>query len=120
MQIDEIREYCLALPGVTEDIKWEDHLCFNIGEKMFLVTNPDQIPVSVTLKTTDERFEILITQEGVLPAPYMARNKWVQIDSLSRFNSEEWKLLIDTSYALIFAKLPVKTKTALHPNWKKI
>ena len=57
MTIEEIRNYYLTLPSVTEDIKWCDHLCFNIGGKMFLVTNPDGFPISVSFKTTDALFE---------------------------------------------------------------
>ena len=41
MTVEELREIALKLTGVTEDIKWQDHLCFSVGNKMFLVTSPD-------------------------------------------------------------------------------
>ena len=44
MNIPELQQLCKALPGMTEDIKWENHLCFNVGGKMFLVTSPDNVP----------------------------------------------------------------------------
>lgn len=38
MSIDWIRERCLALPHVTEDVKWETNLVFSVAEKMFAIT----------------------------------------------------------------------------------
>ncbi len=110
MTLDEIRNYCLSLNGVTESIKWEDHLCFCVGEKMFVITSPDHFPVTASFKTTDELFEELVLKEGVIPAPYLARNKWVHVDDIERLTHEEWINLIDIAYNLIFAKLPLKTK----------
>ncbi|WP_082022169.1 MmcQ/YjbR family DNA-binding protein [Flavihumibacter sp. ZG627] len=57
MIIDLIREICLSLPAVTEDIKWESHLCFNVGGKMFLISSPDEVPVNATFKVPEESFE---------------------------------------------------------------
>lgn len=37
MDVKDLRSMCKQLPGVSEDIKWEDHLCFNVGGKMFLL-----------------------------------------------------------------------------------
>ena len=110
MTIEEIRSCCLALPGVTEDIKWEDHLCFNVGGKMFLVTAPDNFPVSASFKASDADFEELQEREGFIPAPYMARYKWIFVDNLERMTGEEWDKYIRISYDLVFAKLSGKVK----------
>jgi len=110
MNIEEIRNYCLSLLGVTEDIKWEDHLCFNIGSKMFLVTNPNKFPVSASFKTTDKLFNELTMKDGVIPAPYMARHKWVYVDNIDRLVKSEWKEFIKIAYELVLTKLPVKIK----------
>lgn len=110
MTLEEIRDYCLAKPGVAESIKWENHLCFVVGEKMFLVTAPDHVPVSASFKTSDELFDALSAKEGIIPAPYMARNKWVQLDDIRRLSDKDWKKYIDLSYALIASKLPAKLR----------
>ena len=111
MTIAEIREICLAFPGVTEDIKWGDHLCFNIGGKMFLVTAPDNVPVSASFKTSDEDFDSLPNRPGFIPAPYMARNKWIFVDDISRLSNKDWQKYLQRSYELIFSKLSNKLKT---------
>lgn len=113
MTIDEVRKYCLSLPGVTEDIKWEDHLCFCVGAKMFLITSPDRFPVNASFKTTDEGFEELIVRDGIIPAPYLARNKWVQVENIEKIKASEWKEFINTSYRLVFSKLPQKAKKVI-------
>ena len=106
--LEEIRDYCLKLKGTTEDIKWENHLCFCVGEKMYVVTSPDEVPVSASFKASDEDFEKLITREGIIPAPYMARNKWVKVDNIERFSLEEFSHYAQKSYELVKSKLPKK------------
>jgi predicted DNA-binding protein (MmcQ/YjbR family) len=113
MSIEEIQTICNNLPAVTEDIKWEDHLCFNIGGKMFLVTSPDSVPSSASFKVPDEAFEVLASREGFMPAPYMARYKWVHLDNINRLSPREWKQHITDSYHLIAGKLPKKVRKEL-------
>src|SRR5438132_11719536 len=78
MNIETLRNICKSLPGVTEDVKWEDDLCFLIAGKIFCITGFDS-PLMVSLKVPDEEFEGLIASEGISPAPYLARYKWVLI-----------------------------------------
>jgi predicted DNA-binding protein (MmcQ/YjbR family) len=120
MTISEIREICLAFRSVTEDIKWENHLCFNIGGKMFLVTAPDNVPVSASFKTSDEDFELLPNRAGFIPAPYMARNKWIFVDDISRFSNKEWQKYLQLSYELIFSKLSKRLQSEITSKKKII
>lgn len=111
MTLEVIQKICNSFPDVTEDIKWEDHLCFNTGGKMFLITSPDQLPVTASFKTSEEKFNELTELEGFKPAPYLARHKWVWVDDISRLNSREWKELLRLSYELVKTKPPKKRKT---------
>jgi predicted DNA-binding protein (MmcQ/YjbR family) len=108
--LEDIQQICHGFAAVTTDIKWEDHLCFNIGDKFFLVTAPDHVPVSATFKVRDEDFEALSARPGCKPAPYLARYKWVHVDDITRFSLNEWKELLKTSYALVASKLPAKIR----------
>jgi len=107
MDIETIRNICKDLPHVTEDIKWGDDLCFLIGEKMFCVSNLNP-PLKVSLKVTDEEFVELSNSPGIIPAPYVARYKWILVEDMSRFINKEWKHYITQSYNLVKAKLPKK------------
>ena len=113
MEIEDIQKICRSFKGVTEDIKWEDHLCFNVGNKMFLITAPDKVPHTATFKVTDEDFELLPEREGFIPAPYMARYKWIYVDDINRFSKKEWEKYLKQSYDLVFAKLPLKVKNGI-------
>jgi predicted DNA-binding protein (MmcQ/YjbR family) len=113
MTIEDLQKICRKLNGVTEDIKWEDHLCFNVGGKMFLVTAPDRIPHSASFKVSDECFEEVCNWEGFIPAPYMARHKWAHLDDISRLNKKQWEEFIKQSYNLVASKLSAKLKKEL-------
>lgn len=112
MDIEWLRKYCLKLPGTKEDIKWGNDLCFLVGGKMYCVTglNP---PLSVAFKVPDEEFEELSETDGFIPAPYMARAKWVLVTKPERLSKKEWETYINNSYELIKAKLPKKTRDNL-------
>ncbi|QEE50352.1 hypothetical protein FUA48_12415 [Flavobacterium alkalisoli] len=110
MTIEELQNICATLPGVTYDIKWEDHLCFNVGEKMFLITSPDSVPHNASFKVSADDFEELTQREGIIPAPYLARYKWVQADDINRFTKKEWEKYLPAAYQLVFDKLPAKVK----------
>lgn len=107
MNIEELRALCLSLPGVTEDIKWGADLCFLVGEKMFCVTSIDP-PHSVSFKVTNEEFDEMVARPDIIPAPYMARNKWVNVQDWNMLTDAEWESYVKQSYSLVKAKLPKK------------
>ena len=116
MEIEDLQEICNDLIGTTTDIKWEDHLCFNVGAKMYLVTSPDKIPHSASFKVTEQDFHLLCEKDGFSPAPYLARYKWVYVDDINRLDKNEWKKLVTQSYQLIYNKLPAKVKKEIQAN----
>ncbi len=106
MTIEMVRSMCRALPDVTEDIKWGHDLCFCIAGKMFAVVNLEA-PHSIAFKCTPETFGELVERPGIIPAPYMARNMWVQEQELGDvLDRRELEPLIRTSYELVVARLP--------------
>ena len=67
-----------------------------------------------SIKCTEESFNELIELDGIIPAPYLARNKWVQVNpSECTLKKEEIQKLIAASYNLIFAKLPKKVRSTI-------
>lgn len=105
MNVEEIRAYCLSLPSVTEDVKWGADLCFCIGAKMFCVTGLDG-PFGVSFKVKDDEFDALSVSHNIIPAPYVARYKWIFVDAADRFTIDEWKHYISQSDNLVRLKLP--------------
>lgn len=106
MDLEALRKYCLSFPGATEDIKWGADLCFCVGAKMFCVTGADSITGGLSVKCTPEKFAELIEREGIDPAAYVGRYKWVRISDLDAVSNDELNDLISTSYELVRDKLP--------------
>jgi len=113
MNLEELRKFCLAFPGATEDIKWGNDLCFCVGERMFCVTSVDSSDSGISLKCTPEKFDELIEREGIEPAAYVVRYKWVHIAKLDAVAPGELKSLIENSYQLVFQKLPKKVRDSI-------
>lgn len=107
MNIELLRNICKKLPAVTEDIKWGNDLCFLLAEKMFCVACLEP-PFRVSFQVKDDEFAELSESEGIIPAPYMARNKWIQVQDENRFSKKEWEHYIRQSYELKKAKLAKK------------
>ncbi len=107
MNIEQLRKLCLSLPHTTEDIKWDNDLCFLIGEKMFCVTGLEG-SFSASFKAKDDEFNELTEIDGIIPAPYLARYKWVLVKNPSALTKKEWNHYICQSYETIKSKLPKK------------
>jgi predicted DNA-binding protein (MmcQ/YjbR family) len=112
MNIESLRAFCLNLSATTEDIKWGHDLCFSIGAKMFAVTGVDS-PFTVSFKVTPEQFGELTSRDGIVPAPYMARNFWVLIEKPEQLSEMEWQEYLEQSYELVKSKLPKKLQKEL-------
>ncbi|HET6512747.1 MAG TPA: MmcQ/YjbR family DNA-binding protein [Candidatus Kapabacteria bacterium] len=112
MTLDDIRAHCLALPGTTEDSPWEDHFAYKVGGKMYVITSATN-PVSMSIKCSEEDFNELIEREGIKPAPYLAKHKWVQLERANVVNARELKTLLTKSYEIIKSKLSKKLQREL-------
>jgi len=108
MNIKQAKEFCRSLPGATEDIKWVDHLVFSVGGKMFAVTDVDAKATSIRFKVDDDRFLELTDRPGIIPAPYLAKSRWIRVEDIKSLNDAEAKELLQRAHELIFAKLTKK------------
>ena len=79
MNIEEIREYCLAKPGVTEGFPFgEDVLVFKVMNKMFALTGLEGDPPYVNLKCDPERaINLREPYEDIRPGYYMNKVIWL-------------------------------------------
>ena len=106
MTIETIRQICRSMPGVTEDVKWGNDLCFCVSGKMFAAMDLNP-PHSIGFKCTPNDFGELTERPGIRPAPYLARAMWVQEETLgTALNRAEMERLLRSAYDLVVAKLP--------------
>ena len=114
MNVPAIKKFCAALPHVTGDIKWGADQVYSIGGKMFCVAYVDpQKQSTVSFKVDDDLFLSFTDRDGFIPAPYMARAKWVQVIDLKKINDAELKALITRSYELVACKLTKKLRAEI-------
>lgn len=120
--IDWVRDFCLSLPHTTEKIQWVHNLLFCVGGKMYCVVNlePGLSPTKIALKCTPEKFAELVEIEGIIPAPYMARNHWVAFTDMSALRQPEVRELIRDSYDLVISRLPKKLRAGLGSRKQRI
>jgi len=111
---ESVRAHCLSFPHATENVQWGNDLVFKIAGKMFAVMALEgPVKYIMSFKCTEEKFNELIEQEGMDPAPYMARNKWVAIERLNVLSDKELKSLLRKSYDLVVEKLPKRVREQL-------
>jgi predicted DNA-binding protein (MmcQ/YjbR family) len=113
MQMDAtaIRKYCLSFPQATENLQWDDELCFKIGGKIFVMLGLDSLPQRMCFKCTPEKFAELCELEDVRPAPYVGRYQWVMLDRLDAVPHDELQELIRQSYQMVRSKAKIADPT---------
>jgi predicted DNA-binding protein (MmcQ/YjbR family) len=117
MDIDWVRKTCLEFPHVTEQIQWGHDLVFKVAGKMFAVACLEPAPVCLSFKCSNESFADLTERPNIIPAPYLARAKWVALENEDAITRSELSELLRTSYDLVFAKLPKRLQAELSESW---
>lgn len=109
MNIEEIRDYCLAKPGVTEGLPFgEDTLVFKVGEKLFLLTSISS-GNQFNVKCDPERaVELRERYSEVQPGYHMNKKYWNTVYTDGSLTRRQLCDMIDHSYGLVFKSLPKK------------
>lgn len=111
---DALQQHAAARAGATTDIKWGADWVASVGGKMFFVTGAEPGPArACSFKVDDHRFLELTGLPGLVPAPYLARVKWVQLQDPNALPLDELKALVSRSHELVLGKLPKKLQREL-------
>lgn len=105
----QVEAAALALPGAALSIQWGDDRVYKVGGKMFAAMGAGMAP-ALSFKVGDVAFEMLIEREGVIPAPYLARAKWVQLTTLKAMDGAEIRERLGEAHRIIVEKLPKKLR----------
>lgn len=117
MSAKQLEAFCGTWPGVTREIKWGADLVLGVGDKMFAMTPSDGSEGGrLSFKVDDDRFLELTDQPGIIPAPYLARARWVSVTEPQRFSTTELQAFIHNAYALVRVKLTRKLQAELAPQ----
>ena len=81
MNTDWVRELCLSFPQTTEQIQWGEVLVFKVAGKIHALMVLQPAKTWLTFKVSQENFAELTERPGIIPAPYLARAKWVALET---------------------------------------
>ena len=114
MNIVELREYCLSLPQVTEDMPFDDEtLVFKVGGRMFCFASLTG-DLKMNLKCDpDEAIEIRETFPAVTPGFHMNKNHWNTVSVDGSISDSMLQVWILRSYKLVVAKLTKAERSSL-------
>jgi predicted DNA-binding protein (MmcQ/YjbR family) len=77
---------------------------------MYCVTGLETDSFTLSFKVKDDEFEGLCAEQAFVPAPYVARYKWVLLEKPELLTDQEIKHYVEQSYSLIRNALPLKLK----------
>ena len=108
MNIEEIREYCMSKPGVTEGFPFNDTaLVFKVAGKMFALLDLSEEQRGISLKCDPElAIELREQHPEVTGAYHFNKKHWNGVDlkgGISNVLIKEW---IDHSYQIVLDSLP--------------
>ena len=115
MHIEDVRNYCIAKKGVTEEFPFDETtLVFKVMGKMFALSGLERIPAAVNLKCDPERSaELREEYDGsITGAFHMNKLHWNTI-ILQEVPPKLILELIDHSYDLVVQKMTKKLRTEL-------
>ena len=115
MNIEELRDYCLLKPGVTEDTPFgPEILVFKVMGKLFLLTSLTFRPFRVNLKMNPELVgEYRDKYVDVQPGYHMNKKHWNTIMLDGSIENKIIFELIDHSYQQVVLKLPLKLRNEI-------
>ncbi|MDB5284627.1 MAG: MmcQ-like protein [Bacteroidota bacterium] len=117
MNIEEVREHCMAKKGVIEEFPFDsDTLVFKVMGKIFLLTSLTFQPFRINLKMEPELVgEFRDKYNDVIPGYHMNKKHWnsVYYDN-GTIPRKDLVWMLDHSYDEVVKGLPKKTRDELN------
>lgn len=115
MTRDEFDAFCSQLTATTHVIQWGNASVWKVGGKIFAICSRwgEGDAPRFSFKCSDISYSLLIQEEGMIPAPYLARAKWVQMEEEGALSDEDLKAYIVAAHKIIAGKLTKKTQIEL-------
>lgn len=119
MDCESAREFLRRLPHVEETLQWGNNLVYWVGDKaiggkMFALMNLDGDGKAVLSFASDpESVTELLEQDGVFPAPYLARAHWVALRTWRAMRDRELQEHLQQARNIVEARLPRRTRDVL-------
>lgn len=115
MTRDEFDAFCTTLPATSHVIQWGNASVWKVGGKIFAICSGwgEGDHAKFSFKCSDISYALLTQQDGLIPAPYLARAKWVQLEKDGALPDEDLKAYIVAAHKIIAQKLTKKQQKEL-------
>jgi predicted DNA-binding protein (MmcQ/YjbR family) len=118
MDAERARAFLHTLPHVVETVQWGGNLVFwvgnkHLGGKMFAVVDLSSLSKVIAYAAGPEHYAELVEQEGLIPAPYLARIFWIAAETWAVHRDATWEEELLGAHALTYNKLPSRTRAIL-------
>ena len=107
MTREEFDTFCKTLKASTHVVQWGGASVWKVGGKIFAIAPnvaEDEFQ-TLSFKVSNFAYEILTQQQGIIPAPYLARAKWVQITTPDAMSETDIKNHLEDAHQIIADKL---------------
>ena len=119
MTLDEYNSFSRGLPATTTVVQWGGAHVWKVGGKVFAIGTllKTQSP-AYSFKVSAHNFDLLQSQPGFRPAPYLASRgmKWIQQTDSAASADEELKYYLTESHRLVSLGLTKKRQRELGLN----
>lgn len=117
MNVEEFRDYCISMEGVTEKTpfgkfarRYDSILVFYVLDHMFCFVDMDDF-TSVTVKSTpDEVEEIRMNHSSVSNPLNQSLKHWIQLNLNGDISDRHIYMLVNRAYEIVKAKYAKKGK----------
>lgn len=121
MNIEEFREYCLSLKGVTEKMPFShvrdtysrDVLCFYVFDKWFCFVNIEVFDFCCIKCNPDESLALQSEYIGIKPGWHMNKKYWISVYFNQDVSDEKIKELVGKSYDIVVNSLTKEERCSL-------
>lgn len=107
MNRDQFDTFCASLPATTHVIQWGASSVWKVGGKIFAICSRWGAGEhsKISFKCSEMSYTVLREQEGIIPAPYLARANWVQLEHPAAMSDADIELYIREAHRIVSGKL---------------
>ncbi len=116
MTLDEYNTFCASLPHAHHVVQWGGAHVWKVASKVFAIGGwDDGSELSVTFKCSPMSFEMLKSEPGLRPAPYLASRGmlWIQRTGEESMDDAALKDYLRESHRLAAMNLPKRVQAEL-------
>ena len=115
MTYDEFNAFCRSLPATSYVMQWGGSHVWKVGGKVFAIGGWSDGEAGITFKVSELSYEILRSQPGLRPAPYLASRgmTWIQHFANPGLCDDDLKAYLRESHRIVSCGLSKKKRREL-------